>query len=236
MSLDKHRLHLSSQTLKKTDLKNLSNVSRVSRKPRGVWFACGTEWMEWVVTTGMLSAEPIDWIRWGISRNNWYLYHFEIDMSRILQIETPSQFEEFQRQYGEYITYEPHPLLTNSMSSYHAIRWHEVEANYAGIQICPYMYKVLEDFEKKDFRFQSQDEQNSFRLWQAFYSKSSWYHGWDVASGCIWDTSVISDVILVGTKKDINSKFETWPVMKKVENLQRNRKIDPVHDIPDAYI
>lgn len=231
MSMDKYRLHLSHQPLKKTDLINLSNVSHVSQKPRGVWFACGTEWMEWVVTGGMLSAGPIDWIRMGISRNNLYLYHFEIDMSRILQIETPSQFEEFQRQYGEYITSERHQIF----DCCHAIRWHEVEAKYAGIQICPYMYKVLEDFQKKGFSNLSQQEINYYQPWQIFYSKSNWYHGWDVASGCIWDISVISDIIPVANKKEISSKFETWPVVHKIEKLQRNRNIDPFHDIPDAY-
>lgn len=235
MLLDKHRLHLSSQPLEKTDLKNSSNHSRISGKPRGVWFACGTEWMKWVKTGGMIdggvSIKPIDWIRMGITRNDFYLYHFEIDMSRILQIETPSQFEEFQRKYGEFVTYERYQIFNEC----HAIRWHEVEANYAGIQICPYMYQPLLEFQKKNFRFESQDEENSFRLWQRFYSKSSWYHGWDVASGCIWDTSVIKKVILVGTKKQRNVKFETWPVMNKIEHLQRNRNINPIHDIPESF-
>lgn len=231
LDLDKCRLHLSNKPLEKTDLKNSSNHLHISAKPRGVWFACGTEWMKWVKTGGMIDdstlIEPIDWIRMGITLNDKYLYHFEIDMSRILQIETPFQFEEFQKEYGEFVTYEPYQTFNQC----HAIRWHEVEEKYAGIQICPYMYQPLFEFQKKNFKFKSQDEEDSFSLWQRFYSKSSWYHGWDVASGCVWDTSVIKQVILVGTKKQNNSKFETWPSLNKVKHLQRNRKINPIHDI-----
>lgn len=92
---------------------------------------------------------------------------------------------------------------------------------------------LLEDIQAKGFRFASQDEENDFNRWQNFYHKSSWYEGWDVASGCIWDSTAISNVILVATKKQGQSTFEIWwPALNKIQSLQRNRSIHPSFDIP----
>ena len=90
-----YRLHMTSQELNKTQLYSKSNVFRQEQKPLGIWFACGTEWIEDGVSKR-------DWISPGITTSDMYLYHFEMDMSNILQIETPTQFEDFQRRYGMY--------------------------------------------------------------------------------------------------------------------------------------
>lgn len=55
----------------------------------------------------------------------------------------------------------------------YAIDWHRVAATYPGIIIAPY--------------------QSSLR----YGPEASWYWGWDVASGCIWDADAISDVSLI---------------------------------------
>ena len=79
----------------------------------------------------------------------------------------------------------------------------EVAENYAGIQICPFMLQPLIDFEKINpfTRRLTPDELVAWGLWQDFNQKCYWYHGWDIASGCVWDTSAIQKVILVATKK-----------------------------------
>lgn len=46
--------------------------------------------------------------------------------------------------------------------------WHTVSQAYAGIEICPYQWK-------RRFEY-------------------SWYYGWDIASGCIWDTNIVQEV------------------------------------------
>ena len=239
MSLNKHRLHLSpDENFHLKPLKNKSNSSHIGKKPKGLWYACGTEWMKSIRTSGMiadLTDESIDWIRMGSTWNDCYLYHFEIDMSGILQIETPSQFENFQEKYGVFLPYPGDPNFSYCI----AIRWNEVAANYAGIQICPFMLQPLINLDKIGpfTRRLTRDELYAWRLWQDFYQKCYWYHGWDIASGCVWDTSAIQKVILVATKKQKDSKFNLlWPAMKKAENLQRNRIISPIHDIPDSYL
>ena len=56
------------------------------------------------------------------------------------------------------------------------IDWPMVAATYAGIEICPY---------------------NPRRR-----MKSMWYYGWDVASGCIWDSSGIAGAPILLTEKE----------------------------------
>ena len=56
------------------------------------------------------------------------------------------------------------------------IDWELIQKEgYGGIEICPYnMQRRM---------------------------KSDWYYGWDVASGCIWDSSSIQDVVLLAEKE-----------------------------------
>lgn len=56
------------------------------------------------------------------------------------------------------------------MSNYD-INWAKVAENYDGIEIAPYIYKA---------RYEHQ-----------------WYYGWDVASGCIWNTSKLKYKLLL---------------------------------------
>ena len=54
------------------------------------------------------------------------------------------------------------------------IDWKKMQdAGFAGIEICPYMG-----------------------------SSYGWYSYWDVASGCIWDSSGISDVVLLAEQPE----------------------------------
>ena len=51
-----------------------------------------------------------------------------------------------------------------------AISWKQVSKRYSGIEICPFIRA------------------------RASSRNAGWYGGWDVASGCIWDTSIITKV------------------------------------------
>jgi len=62
-----------------------------------------------------------------------------------------------------------------------AINWKEIqEQEYNGIEICPYNW--------------------SQRM------KSDWYYPWDIASGCIWNPSGLSDIILLAEKGESNNE------------------------------
>ena len=64
----------------------------------------------------------------------------------------------------------PHPVFPNDPEE-NIIDWPKVTEHYTGIEICPYL--------------------NSRR-------DVSWYYGWDVASGCVWDPSGIKELIKAG--------------------------------------
>lgn len=53
------------------------------------------------------------------------------------------------------------------------LRWKEIAEEYQGIIIAPYQYSCRLELD------------------------TSWYYGWDCASGCIWDSSAIDNIRLL---------------------------------------
>ena len=65
-----------------------------------------------------------------------------------------------------------------------AINWKEIqEQEYNGIEICPHNWERREELD--------------------------WYYPWDVASGCIWNLSGVSDIVLLAEKGESNSETST---------------------------
>ena len=62
------------------------------------------------------------------------------------------------------------------------IDWPRVASDYAGIEICPYLSSKRMD-------------EDSF-----------WYYGWDVASGCVWDSKGITDLVEKGNCGDLGKR------------------------------
>ena len=78
----------------------------------------------------------------------------------------------------------------SSLDEQVAINWKEIqEQEYNGIEICPY------NWERR--------------------MNTNWYYPWDVASGCIWNLSGVSDIILLAEKgesvsiKDVHELADT---------------------------
>ena len=81
-----------------------------------------------------------------------------------------------------------------------AINWKEIqEQEYNGIEICPY------NWERR--------------------MKSDWYYPWDVASGCIWNLSGVSDIVLLAEKGESNSETSTE---------DKSVSIKDVHELADT--
>jgi hypothetical protein len=79
------RIHMSHDerlTIQKKDLKQGSHW-----KPKGFWYAFGTEWVDWVRT------EMPEW-------EKPHLFKIDIDASRILQLNSTSDIQEFTKKYG----------------------------------------------------------------------------------------------------------------------------------------
>jgi len=91
-----------------------------SFKPRGLWYAIGTAW--------------IDWVRDNMP--NWeadYAHRVQVDESKILRLGEDMSYTEFEQLFGaDFRTYETNPVCTN-------IKWWKVKAykgaKYSGIEI-----------------------------------------------------------------------------------------------------
>lgn len=122
------------------------HTQQVDTKPSGLWYACGFEWISWV-----LGEMP------GWARN--HVYALTVDKRSMVRLRSVEAIDAFDDEF--------YVLKYNT----HYIDWKLVAKEFTGIEICPYQY---------DRRFDG--------------PASSWYYGWDVASGCIWDPDIITAV------------------------------------------
>lgn len=147
-------------------------VQPKASKPRGVWWSCGNEWYEWC------KGDMPDWCQYYS-----HCYELRLNDDKILHLETPEQILEFTAEYGGnneyYFTNEKQWMPVVTPGDYaRDINWPEVAKLYSGIEICPYQY--------------------SLRL----TSRTGWYYGWDIASGCVWDHNVIEGLTYLGLSED----------------------------------
>jgi hypothetical protein len=133
------------------------NRLQTSGKPTGLWYACGDEWLDFL---------RYDMPTWMDDVN--YVYEVMIGPKErwgsrgsapVLQIKTMGEIRAFTAQYGECEKDRWSPSQVRCWD----IRWQDVADDFpGGIDICPY----LSDARSLGY--------------------TSWYYGWDVASGCLW--------------------------------------------------
>jgi len=92
------------------------NPERFSEKPKGLWYACGIEWADFVNSAGWQSKYS-------------HLYELEINHYEILFIKSSEDFEKFEKMYG---------VKSAGKWDSLSIDWPKVASHYAGIEICPY--------------------------------------------------------------------------------------------------
>lgn len=114
-----------------------------------------------------------DWNWWCRSeefRLEYLAYEHKITLKKeanILYISDPDQLYEFTKKYRR-----PSRILDDENDTYE-LKWDEVAKIYQGIIIVPYLWDCRLALE------------------------SSWYYGWDCASGCIWDLNCIESFELI---------------------------------------
>jgi len=108
-----------------------------------------------------------EWEQWCRS-NDFGLHRLAIKHQIVLKANSPRQLLLLQTPEDILLFQGMHGTPQDRLVDWHAIHWDEVADQYAGIVIAPYQW--------------------SLRL------RLIWYYGWDCASGCIWDTSIISKV------------------------------------------
>ena len=141
-------------------------------KPNGLWFDVNESWKQWCEA-----------VQFRPERLRYRHTVTVLDDSRILYLRKAKDIDLITREYGHNLSGHIRPLqdsgereafaqqyggdlfadIVKQFSNY--ILWEEVTGKYSGIIIHPYS------------RARSQTY--------------LWYHGWNCAGGCIWDTGVI---------------------------------------------
>lgn len=97
-------------------------------------------------------------------------YSVVLNDYNILFIPDEHHFEKFYEMYN--VNHQADPDGTKGFDK--VIDWPKVASHYAGIEICPYLSSKRMD------------------------DDSMWYYSWDVASGCVWDSSGVKELIQAG--------------------------------------
>jgi len=104
-------------------------------------------------------------------------YIYEIKLSdKVLKIDNDLDFKTFYYHFRTQTFVDPsHPAEEGDAM---AIDWPEVQREgYAGVEVCPYLGSMRTKFD--------------------------WYYGWDVASGCVWDSAGVTSVSLLASRQDV---------------------------------
>jgi hypothetical protein len=141
-------------------------------KPNGFWFDVNQGWKRWCES-----------VQFQVENLRYRHRLTIIDSSRILCLGNAKEIDAFTRQYGHNLSDQIQLLqspkgagefarqygrdlfseIRKQFSNY--IMWGEVAQNHSGIILDPYLRSRTRAY--------------------------LWYHGWNCAGGCIWDTSVI---------------------------------------------
>jgi hypothetical protein len=86
-------------------------------KPKGLWYACGFDWVEW--------CEGENFRLEGIKHK----FVLDIDFSDILVLDNNEKILDFSKKYG-----------SDTKHEYVMINWKKVSEDYSGLEICPYSW------------------------------------------------------------------------------------------------
>ena len=140
-------------------------------RPKGLWVSVGDDW---------LVDQYERWRTDGRSGSAHYPHRFNYaneitiaDASNIMVITDELEFRAFNDEYSE--------LRPEFGPQAHIIRWRDIRRHYEGIIIAPYI-------ENMAVRTDARGNPSAI-------PESIWYYTWVVASGCLWDVSVIENII-----------------------------------------
>lgn len=166
-------------------------------KPNGLWFACGNDWIKFMLDNDF-KTDAYD-----------YLYELKIDATKILVIKTFNALEKFNKEYSYTIstTFDALDFLTGKQrqvtEEHTYINWASVSKVYDGIMICPsFMNKI-------------------WKLWKkqpSIINNFFWYYMWDIASGVIWNEKAFDSANLLYKR---NATTNRWEVQTKKSILMQ---------------
>jgi len=101
-----------------------SGSQRISMKPKGLWYAVGNDWLQFVAREFGGGFGP-------------HLFKIDINPSAMIMIHDHDSFIRFANEYG--IKDDPLAIFMNRVETIMNIDWIRVASDYSGIEISPYM-------------------------------------------------------------------------------------------------
>ena len=143
--------------------------------PKGLWVSVGDAWLIDQYQRWLDDRANPDLIGGSAHYPRWFKYANEItisDASGIMVITNESEFRAFSDEYSE------RRVILDRQSR--LIKWRDVSMRYQGIIIAPHLKNLAHRISEKG---------NPVPI-----PESVWYYTWLVASGCLWDVSVIENI------------------------------------------
>lgn len=162
----------------------------ISKKPPGIWFAVGDEWLQHMKKTNF----------WMNKYN--YLYEIELYKDNIIVIDSMKKLQEFSSKYGvKKDTKVEFQGVQYTLSLTSDVDWYKVkkETKTNGVIISPNFKKIYYKYSKHNHLFN-------------VFDGLEWYMSWDIASGVLWDTKEIKGLNLVYEKSP--GHFIQYPLKK----------------------
>lgn len=178
-------LHYSNKTIDKIE-NHYAEPDSITKK-----ITTGKPFGFWVSVEG-----EYDW-EWWCRKENFRIEHLQYvyevaikENSSILHLKTCEEIKEFTCEYLNKPSNYIENVITSDLSyrnaATHALYWSRVKEKYSGIIISPYQWE------------------------QRLSRETSWYYGWDCASGCIWNTDIIEKITLVKGPLSQPGKTKVW--------------------------
>lgn len=100
---------------------NMRSRQSMEFKPKGLWYACGDAWLDW------LDSGMPEW-----KENTTHIYELKLGVG-VLYLKSAAEVEEFAARYAK-------GRFPGDRSAY--IDWPTVARRYTGIEICPYQWEL----------------------------------------------------------------------------------------------
>jgi tRNA nucleotidyltransferase/poly(A) polymerase len=135
-------------------------------------------------------------------------YNVVLNDYEILFILDEFDFKKFNKMYS--VNHPSDPDGSKGLDK--MIDWPTVASHYAGIEICPY-------------RADKRNDDDAF-----------WYYGWDVASGCVWNSSGVKEVISADEGCNEANEYEWSTSSKKNMMLDKDGMEKEDKDNQENYL
>jgi hypothetical protein len=190
-------IHVCIDKLNVEYLKDIANyvgswlIDGIYYNPLGLWFSCGTSWIDFYKPTHSNSNVQIN--KWTLST---YIYEIKINSSLVLQINNLDEFKNFIYKYR---------FNDKKVNIRNIMDWKRIKEDYRGIVICPYLGDLLfgKNANAIGLTGSPDDITNFYKnlLGPSYYDHilflSEWYRHWEAGTGVIWDLAGIKDIVLL---------------------------------------